>query len=90
MNVSFYTSQVTQIEPLSIPGILWTCYLEYLWFYEPDSWVATIAYSFRVFAFLVALPFVILGLLVRMISALFLFLLLRFLYPVFLPCYAYA
>ncbi|KAF4620626.1 hypothetical protein D9613_000439 [Agrocybe pediades] len=62
MNVSYYTSQVTRIEPSSIPGTLWAYYLEYLWYYEPDSWVARIAYSFRVLAFLVALPFIVLGL----------------------------
>ncbi|PPQ89704.1 hypothetical protein CVT25_014105 [Psilocybe cyanescens] len=67
MNVSFYTSeftsQVSQIPLLSIPGTLWAYYLEYLWFYEPDSWVATIAYSCRVLAVLIGLPVIILGLL---------------------------
>lgn len=72
MNVSYYTSeftsQVSEIPILSIPGTLWAYYLEYLWFYEPDSWVATIAYSCRVLAVLISLPVIILGLLVRFSS----------------------
>ncbi|KAH9485113.1 hypothetical protein JR316_0002020 [Psilocybe cubensis] len=67
MNVTFYTSeftsQVSQIPILTIPGTIWAYYLEYLWFYEPDSWVATIAYSCRVLAVLISLPVIILGLL---------------------------
>ncbi|KDR75185.1 hypothetical protein GALMADRAFT_279957 [Galerina marginata CBS 339.88] len=67
MNLSFYTSeftlQVSQISPTSIPGTLWAYYIEYLWLYKPDSWVARMAYSFRVLAILVSLPIVILGLL---------------------------
>ncbi|KAF9482173.1 hypothetical protein BDN70DRAFT_991388 [Pholiota conissans] len=67
MNFTTYTSDVTakitQIDPLSIPHTLWIFYLEYLWFYEPNSWVAKIAYSCRVLAILVSLPVVILGLL---------------------------
>lgn len=74
MNITSYTSEVTakisRIDPLSIPHTLWTYYLEYLWFYEPNSWVAKIAYSCRVLAILVSLPIVILGLLVRTISSL--------------------
>ncbi|KAF8200657.1 hypothetical protein BJ912DRAFT_1054166 [Pholiota molesta] len=67
MNITSYTSEVTakisRIDPLSIPHTLWTYYLEYLWFYEPNSWVAKIAYSCRILAILVSLPIVILGLL---------------------------
>jgi len=67
MNVSYYTSefasQVSQVSPWSIPGTLWAYYLEYLWFYETDSWVARIAYAARILAILVSLPLLILGLL---------------------------
>ncbi|KAF8904451.1 hypothetical protein CPB84DRAFT_1814445 [Gymnopilus junonius] len=67
MNITFYasevSSQVSQISLASIPSTLWALYLEYLWFYEPDSWVARIAYSCRVLAVLVSLPVIILGLL---------------------------
>ncbi|KAF8973097.1 hypothetical protein BDZ97DRAFT_1912676 [Flammula alnicola] len=67
MNISFYaselTSRVSGISPSSVPQTLWAYYIQYLWFYEPNSWVAKIAYSFRILAILVSLPIVILGLL---------------------------
>ena len=53
-----------QISPFSVPGLLWAYYVKYLWNYEPDSWVARIAYSCRILAILVTLPIIILGLLV--------------------------
>ncbi|KAI0082054.1 hypothetical protein K474DRAFT_1030223 [Panus rudis PR-1116 ss-1] len=43
-------------------AILWDLYVRYLWNYEQDSWVASIAYTSRVMAFLVVTPFVILTL----------------------------
>ncbi len=49
----------------SVPQFLWKYYVDYLWYYEPDSWVARTANGARVLAILVALPIVILGLLVR-------------------------
>ena len=49
----------------SIPQLLWKYYLEYLWYYEPDSWVARTAHGARLLAVLVALPIVILALLAR-------------------------
>lgn len=49
----------------SVPQLLWKYYVDYLWFYEPDSWVARTANGARVLAILVALPIVILALLVR-------------------------
>lgn len=58
MNLSFDTS------PSAIPGLLWAYYVQYLWNYESDSWVARIAYSCRILAILVSLPLIILGLLV--------------------------
>ena len=71
MNFSQYTSELathmSQISPSSIPGALWRSYLEYLWFYEPDSWVARIAYAARVIAFLVVLPLVVFALLVSLL-----------------------
>jgi len=69
MNFTQYISELTlvahisHISPSSIPGTLWEYYVQYLWLYEPDSWVARIAYSCRVLAILVSLPIIILGLL---------------------------
>jgi hypothetical protein len=40
-------------------------FVEYLVKYKPNSLVAQIAYSFRVFAVLLIMPILILGLLVR-------------------------
>lgn len=68
MNISYaseFTTQLFHISPSSIPGTLWAHYLTYLVFYEPDSWVATVAYAFRIVALLIALPIIVLGLLVR-------------------------
>ncbi|KAH8993257.1 hypothetical protein EDB86DRAFT_2830189 [Lactarius hatsudake] len=45
------------------PPYLWDWYIDYLWNYDHDSWVATIAYGFRVWAILSILPTVILCLL---------------------------
>ncbi|KAJ2917748.1 hypothetical protein MD484_g2636, partial [Candolleomyces efflorescens] len=67
MNITSYVTDVTthftSIPPTSYPGLLWSSYTQYLWHYEPDSWVATIAYSSRVLAVLLCLPTIILGLL---------------------------
>ncbi|KAF8635229.1 hypothetical protein AX17_004004 [Amanita inopinata Kibby_2008] len=49
----------------SIPAVLWRYYIDYLWVYKPDSWVARAANTARVLAILVALPIIILGLLAR-------------------------
>ena len=65
MNLSFDAYEFTsQVSPSSIPGLLWAYYVQYLWSYESDSWVARIAYSCRILAILVSLPIIILGLLV--------------------------
>jgi len=48
---------------VSLPKLMWRYYLDYLWYYDPDSWVAKIANTAWVLAILVALPIVILGLL---------------------------
>jgi len=64
MNLSFDASDFTsQLSPSSIPGLLWAYYVQYLWNYESDSWVARVAYSCRILAILVSLPIIILGLL---------------------------
>jgi len=49
----------------SLPYALWEAYRDYLWNYTPNSWVGQTAYTFRVLAFLLILPFLILTLLVR-------------------------
>ena len=43
---------------------LWNWYIDYLWNYDSNSWVATIAYAFRIWAILAILPTLVLGLLV--------------------------
>ena len=64
MNISTYILDATpHISPSAAPALLWSYYISYLWNYEPDSWVATIAYSTRILAILVSLPLVILALL---------------------------
>lgn len=68
MNMSSYASSLTSrvsVSPLTVPTLVWECYLEYLWFYEPSSWVARTAYGFRVLAFLLVFPITVLTLLVR-------------------------
>ncbi|KAF8160782.1 hypothetical protein B0H34DRAFT_351843 [Crassisporium funariophilum] len=62
-DASEFTTQVLQMSPSSIPATLWGYYIQYLWNYESDSWVARIAYSCRILAILVCLPIVILALL---------------------------
>lgn len=62
MNISSYILDA-HISPSAAPALLWSYYISYLWNYEPDSWVATIAYSTRILAILVSLPLVILALL---------------------------
>ncbi|KAJ3989910.1 hypothetical protein F5890DRAFT_1483479 [Lentinula detonsa] len=47
----------------SVPHFLWTCYVEYLWNYAPNSVVAKTAYSFKIFALALLLPILILILL---------------------------
>jgi hypothetical protein len=49
---------------VSAPSSLWNWYIDYLWNYDNNSWVATIAYGFRIWAILAILPTIILGLLV--------------------------
>ena len=48
----------------SIPSYLWNSYVDYLWNYDSNSWVATIAYAFRIWAILAILPTLVLALLV--------------------------
>jgi hypothetical protein len=50
---------------VSLPKLMWRYYLDYLWYYDPGSWVAKIANTAWVLAILVALPIVILALLAR-------------------------
>ncbi|KAI9442494.1 hypothetical protein H4582DRAFT_1287209 [Lactarius indigo] len=45
------------------PPYLWDWYIDYLWNYDHNSWVATIAYGFRIWAILAILPTVVLCLL---------------------------
>jgi len=47
----------------SLPRLIWQYYLEYLWFYEPSSWVGRIAHIFQILAFMMILPMVLFSLL---------------------------
>lgn len=49
---------------VATPSNLWNWYIDYLWNYDNNSWVATIAYGFRIWAILAILPTIILCLLV--------------------------
>jgi len=68
MNITQYAidlvAQVLHISPSSIPSALWDYYVQYLCYYNPDSVVARIAYTFRILALLLIMPAVILILLV--------------------------
>ncbi|KNZ72895.1 hypothetical protein J132_01887 [Termitomyces sp. J132] len=59
MNISDFF----QASPSSYPALLWDFYIQYLWNYQPNSWVARIASTCRVLAVLVSLPIIILALL---------------------------
>ena len=48
----------------SFLAYLWHSYINYLWNYDSNSWVATIAYAFRIWAILAILPTLVLALLV--------------------------
>jgi len=48
---------------VAVPLNLWNWYIDYLWNYDNNSWVATIAYGFRIWAILAILPTIILCLL---------------------------
>lgn len=50
---------------VSLPTRLWHLYVEYLWDPAPGSWVSRTAYTFRILAYFVIAPFVLLTLLVR-------------------------
>ncbi|KAI0055162.1 hypothetical protein BV25DRAFT_1843152 [Artomyces pyxidatus] len=51
------------MSPLELPAQLWRWYVDYLWNYERDSWVASTASTFRVLAILTILPGILLTLL---------------------------
>ncbi|CCM01139.1 uncharacterized protein FIBRA_03187 [Fibroporia radiculosa] len=48
---------------LSAPNLLWSLYVDYLWNYQRGSWVYSVASTFRVLAFTIIVPFVLLTLL---------------------------
>ncbi|KAL1726803.1 hypothetical protein EV714DRAFT_276245 [Schizophyllum commune] len=47
----------------ALPGTLWRLYVDYLWNYDANSWVAHAAYSMRVMAVLLMLPITVLTML---------------------------
>ncbi|KAI0281042.1 hypothetical protein BGY98DRAFT_960707 [Russula aff. rugulosa BPL654] len=49
----------------ALPSYLWNSYVDYLWNYDSNSWVATVAYAFRIWAILAILPTLVLALLVK-------------------------
>ncbi len=68
LNVSNDTSLNMTVTISSVPGLVWDLYLEYLVFYQPNSWVATFAYVFRIIAIILFIPILALTLLVRATS----------------------
>ncbi|KAH9954124.1 hypothetical protein BC827DRAFT_75896 [Russula dissimulans] len=58
---SFISTLMASI--LAAPLYLWNWYIDYLWNYDSNSWVATIAYAFRIWAILAILPTLVLALL---------------------------
>ena len=59
---STFSSAATTLAAL--PGTLWRLYVDYLWNYDANSWVAHAAYSMRVMAVLLMLPITVLTMLV--------------------------
>ncbi|KAI9456527.1 hypothetical protein BJY52DRAFT_1275965 [Lactarius psammicola] len=51
------------LSAVAAPSYPWNWYVDYLWNYDHNSWVATVAYGFRIWAILAILPTVILCLL---------------------------
>ena len=50
----------TTMSLLELPSLLWTWYIEYLWDYQPGSWVDTSASTFRFFAAFIIMPLALL------------------------------
>ncbi|EIN11747.1 hypothetical protein PUNSTDRAFT_131902 [Punctularia strigosozonata HHB-11173 SS5] len=48
---------------LTVPYIIWRWYLDTLVYYDPQSWVASVAHAFRILAFVLIAPFAILTML---------------------------
>lgn len=63
-NVTYVPRIASAMDPYSLPRLIWDLYLEYLWYYSPNSWVAHIAYGFRIIAIFLISPIVIVTLLV--------------------------
>ncbi|KAK0212827.1 hypothetical protein DFS33DRAFT_70826 [Desarmillaria ectypa] len=62
-NVTFVPTIASAMDLSSLPRLIWDLYLEYLWYYPPNSWVACIAYGFRIVAIFLISPIVIITLL---------------------------
>ncbi|PBK74531.1 hypothetical protein ARMSODRAFT_1081441 [Armillaria solidipes] len=62
-NVTYVPRISSAMDPSSLPRLIWDLYLKYLWFYSPNSWVACIAYGFRIIAIFLISPIVIVTLL---------------------------
>lgn len=58
------TVDTTATVVVSFPRVAWDLYIEYLWNYEPNSWVASAAYMFRILGLLMFAPVITLTLLV--------------------------
>ncbi|KAG5654388.1 hypothetical protein H0H81_003212 [Sphagnurus paluster] len=63
VTVPSYLADIAHVPVSSYPGVLWKYYILYLWDYQPNSWVARIAYTCRILAILVSLPIIVLALL---------------------------
>ncbi|KAG7446266.1 uncharacterized protein BT62DRAFT_1075854 [Guyanagaster necrorhizus] len=62
-NGTYVPSIASAMSPSFLPRLIWDLYLEYLWYYSPNSWVACIAYGFRIIAIFLVSPIVIITLL---------------------------
>ncbi|KAL0956414.1 hypothetical protein HGRIS_002562 [Hohenbuehelia grisea] len=67
MNSSSPLDLLSVQQPLAtaaaLPDMLWQAYVEHLWNYHEESWVAKAAYTSRLLAFFVVFPFIFLTLL---------------------------
>ncbi|KAL1715801.1 hypothetical protein EV715DRAFT_293782 [Schizophyllum commune] len=62
-SVSFTLAASVPSTLAALPGTLWRLYVDYLWNYDANSWVAHAAYSMRVMAVLLMLPITVLTML---------------------------
>jgi hypothetical protein len=60
---------MTMVTLFGLPSLLWAQYIEYLWDYEPGSWVDASASTFRLAAVFIIMPLVLLVMLASLFSS---------------------